>query len=408
MSPSRDLDLVVLGATGFTGRQAAAYLAAHAPAGLRWVLAARNLVKLHGVRDSLGPDHAQRECVVVDTLDAAAVDRLAARTRVLLTTVGPYAELGSEVLAACARHGTDYVDITGETPWVADMIARHHETARDTGARIVPCCGFDSVPSDLGTWMMVDWIRREWGQETRRVEAVFKARGGFNGATVASALGMLERGEEQRFLQPFLLDPAGTERPPAVVERSADQRGPLHLDCVGGWTAPFFMAPVNSRVVRRSQALLAGSDQAYGEGFAYREAMWAGRGLRGQLVARQVSWALRLLFGLGRMSWVRSLLSHLVPEPGEGPSEAVMDRGFFQVQLQAEAADGSTVRGLVQADGDPGNRNTVRMLCEAALCLCEDSAELAPQGGVLTPASALGRPYLERLRAAGTRWEVGG
>lgn len=406
MSPTPDLDLVVIGATGFTGRQAAAYLAAHAPGDLRWALAGRSAEKLERVRRDLGAAHAERELCVLDTRDRDAVDALVSRARVVLTTAGPYTVLGSEVLGACARHGVDYVDITGETPWVAEMIAQWHDTARDTGARIVPFCGFDSVPSDLGAWMMVDWIRQQWGQPTREVQAVFKARGGFNGGTAASALGSLERGEGRLLSQRFLLDPPGTERAAGVQERSRDLSGPVALDFVGGWVAPFFMAPINTRVVRRSQALLAARGQDYGPEFTYQESMWAGRGVKGRLAALQVTAAMGLVVGLGQAAWGRSLMRRFVPEPGEGPSEATMDNGFFQCQLWAEAADGRTVQGLVHGDGDPGNRCTVRFLCEAALALCLQSEELVREGGVLTPASALGRPYLERLRAAGMRWEV--
>ncbi len=402
-----DLDLVVFGATGFTGRQAAAYLAEHAPADLRWALAGRSADKLAAVRDGLGPDHADRELIIADSHDAAAIDAMAARTRVVLTTVGPFAAYGSELFGACARHGTDYVDITGETPWVADMIAKWEKTAQDSGARLIPFCGFDSVPSDMGAWMMVDWIRREWDQPTLQVESVFKMKGGVNGGTMASAVGMMERGETRRMGDPYLLNPPGS-RPDKTRPGDRDPMAAHFDERLGGWTAPFFMGPVNSRVVRRSAALFAAQDHPYGPDFTYRERMWAGRGLSGRATATSLTGGQGVFAWLGSKDWGPKLVSRLAPDPGEGPSEATMDAGFFQTELLAEAGDGRQVAGVIHSQGDPGNRSTVRMLCEAALCLAVDGDALPQQGGVRTPATALGGRYLERLRASGMRWEVTG
>ena len=397
----RELDLVVLGATGFTGRQAAAYLAAHAPPELRWALAGRDGARLAQIRAGMGPDHAERELVVVDTAELPALDRLAARTRVLLTTVGPFAQHGSGVLAACARHGTHYTDITGETPWVRRMIDAHHDQARASGARIVPFCGFDSVPSDLGAFLLSRFIRSRWDQPTGAVRAVFRMRGGINGGTVASALGMLEGGDLRALTDPVLLNPADA-RPARGGADSRDPAAPRFDPDLGGWTAPFIMAPVNSRVVRRSAALLAARGHGYGPDFSWQETLWTGRGLRGRARATAITAGLGATMSLGTQAWARSLVRRVAPAPGEGPTEAAMDRGFFRVDLVGEAADGQRARGHIEGQGDPGNRCTVRMLCEAALCLAGDPGELPEgEGGVLTPAVALGQPYLERLRRAG-------
>ncbi|MCB9777200.1 MAG: saccharopine dehydrogenase NADP-binding domain-containing protein [Alphaproteobacteria bacterium] len=407
MSSTRDLDLVVVGATGFTGRQCADYLAQHAPESLRWGLAGRSEGKLLAVRDALGPAHADRPVVVVDTLDGDAVDALAARSRVVLTTVGPYARFGSLLFAACARHGADYLDITGETPWVREMIDAHHETARRTGARMVPLSGFDSIPSDLGVWMVADHARRHLDQGLVDVTSVFKAKGGFNGGTAASALGMMDREAIRRLAHPFLLSPDPKAVSDDVAARSQDPRGPRYEPRLDAWLAPFFMGPINSRVVRRSAALLAARGQGYGDGFAYREWMWGGRGLAGRATALAATATIGTVFGLGQKPWGRRLFERVVPDPGEGPSEAEMDGGFFRCDLLARTEGGVALRGRIHGDGDPGNRCTVRMLCESALAFATQGDALpAQEGGVWTPASALGGVLLERLRAAGMQWEV--
>ena len=402
----RELDLVVLGATGFTGRQVVAYLAAHAPPQMRWAVAARNGARLQAVLDRLGPDHIGREQCVVDTSEQAAVEALVARTRVLLTTVGPFARYGSGVVAACARLGTHYVDITGETPWVRRMIDAHHEEAKASGARIVPCCGFDSVPSDLGALMVAHFVRERWGQDTAQVRGVFRLRGGFNGGTVASALNMMEEGSQRDLADPFLLNP-DDQRPGPAPERSRDPRAPAFDLDLGGWTAPFFMGPVNSRVVRRSAALLASRGQGPGPDFSWQERMWTGRGIPGRLKALAVTAGIGTVFSLGRYGWARELERKWAPAPGEGPTEQSMDDGFFRLDLVGASADGHRVRGRVEGQGDPGNRCTVRMLSEAAFCLVLDDATLPwKEGGLLTPAVALGSTYLERLRGAGMVFEV--
>ena len=397
--PDRPLDLVVLGATGFVGRQCVSYIARQAPPGLRWAVAGRDAARLEAVRGAAGASAAALR--VVDTADAVAVRALAAETRLVLTTVGPYAKYGDAVLGACAQQGTDYVDITGETPWVRRMIDAHHDEAVASGARVVPFCGFDSVPSDLGAWMMVDWIRRTWGQPTRSVRAAFRAKGGFNGGTLDTALTLRERGDMRKLADPFLLNPP-EGRARTATDRSADPRAPL-TDPVLGAVAPFFMAPINTRVVRRSHALFAARGEDYGADFAYQEYMRAPGGALG-------GWAMTVglgaLVGLAGAPWGRTLLRAVAPKPGEGPSEAQMDGGGFSAQLVAEAEDGRWVRGRVASAGDPGNRVTTTIVCEAALCLLADRERLPDAAGILTPATAMATPLLARLRARGMTFAV--
>jgi len=403
-APTREFDLIVYGATGFTGRQAAAYVAAHAPHGLKWAIAGRSGARLEAVRKAL---ECPVQVLVADAQDAVKIDALARRARVVLTTVGPYARFGTALFAACAAAGTHYVDITGETPWVRRMIDVHQATAQASGAVMVPMCGFDSVPSDLGAWMMVDWIRRHWHTGTRSVRTGFKLNGGVNGGTLASAMNMGENPQQQRQMaRPFLLDPD----PEVVVARAgarhADPLGPwfdADMGASGMWLSPFIMGAVNSRVVRRSAAIHAAAGMPYGADFAYQEGLrvksrWQGRmmtvGLAGAAVA--------LSTGAGR-----ALVRRFAPAPGEGPTDAQMDGGFFSTELVAEAEDGRKLRGRVKAQGDAGNRNTVKMLCESAFAMCVDRERLPVDGGgVHTPATAFGGVLLARLRAAGMEWTV--
>lgn len=390
-----DFDVVLYGATGFTGRQAARYFAAHAAPGLRWAVAGRSASKLEALAAELDPAGV----IVADSGDAAAVDAMVCRARVLLTTAGPFSKYGTPVVEACVRHGVHYVDITGETPWVRDLIDRFHDDAAARGTRIVPFCGFDSVPSDLGTLFVVDHLRRELGEETRRVSGSFRLRGGINGGTLDSAATMAERGERARVGDELLLNPPGHADADERA-RSRDLRSAVYDRDLRMWLAPFLMAPINTRVVRRSSALASEYGEPYGDPFTYREALEMS-GRAGAVAMALASGAFDALVG---QRWGRALVRRLGPAPGQGPSEQTMERGFFRGRFVGEAAGGRKVMATVSADGDPGNRVTVAILSEAAMLLTGDRADLPggeARGGVLTPATALGLPLLERLRAAG-------
>lgn len=400
---ARPYDVILYGATGFTGRQTAAWFAAHAPAGLRWAIAGRSREKLAQVASELGQ---AVDLIAADSADPASVDAMAAQTGVLLSTAGPFARLGDPVVAACVAHGVHYVDITGETPWVRRIIDRHHEEARAKAIRIVPCCGFDSVPSDLGAWMMVSALKAQ-GRTPRAVRSIFSAKGGFNGGTLASMLNLMGGDEQRALADPVLLNPEALRtREQRAANR--DQRSAAWDPVLQRWTAPFFMAPVNTRVVRRSAALSAGWGEPWGEDFRYSESMGVGRSLS-WLSATAVTGGLGLFFGLSKSSAFRAALERLGPAPGEGPSEAVMDGGWTKTRYIAEDTEGGLLQGEFFSPGDPGNRVTVAILCSAAVALVEGAQHLpggAGRGGVLTPATALGTPLLDRLRAAGMRWEV--
>ena len=400
----RSFDLVVYGATGFTGQQAARYLAARPEAGnLRWAIGGRNRDKLEAVRSSLGSAAENVGVVVADAGDADAVNAMVADTKAIATTAGPFALYGDHVVAACVKHRTSYADITGETPWVRKLVDRHHDAAARDGTRIVPFCGIDSVPSDIGTLALVDHFRERHGQACRWVKAFFTFRGGFNGGTLASAINMFESGELAALNDPLLLNPA-EQQSDAERDWNPDQRDAVFDPDLKAWTAPFMMAPVNTRVVRRSAALCRDWGQPYGSSFRYAEAMHLGASA-GKLSSSMVAGVLRTFERVGGTDRGRRFLRRLGPKPGEGPSEKTLERGFFKTVLIGEAEDGRRARCTMSDRGDPGNRVTVKMLIESALALVLDEASLPGQGrgGILTPATGLGLPLARRLSNAGVK-----
>jgi len=400
----RDLDIVVYGATGFVGSRAAQYLAgAEEAADLRLGIAGRDASRLEALRARLGRDDAK--VVLADADDLAAVEAMASRTRVLLNTAGPFAKYGDHIVAACVRARTHYVDITGETLWVRSLIDRHHAQAQAEGTRIIPCCGFDSVPSDLGVLLAVRRLQRRRGAECAEVKSYFQMFGGFNGGTLASGLLQAEADREGRARDPFLLDPH--PHPPEEQARNRDPLGITYDGDAKAWVGPFLMGFVNTRVVRRSAALFAEWGEGYGERFRYQEysrfggafGLPAAVAVTGGLAAMDVT----LSTGPGRR-----LLEKVLPKPGSGPSETLMDRGWFKSETVATASGGRKVRVRMSHQGDPGNRATVRFVCESALALALERTLPggAGRGGVLTPATGLGDVLAERLPLAGFEIEV--
>jgi len=394
---SRPFDVLLYGAGGFTGRQTVAYFAAHAPAGLRWALAGRHLDKLEAARAAAVGPSRPAELLQADSQHPASVDAVVCRARVVLNTAGPFALYGNPVVDACVRFHAHYVDITGETPWVADLIQRHHARAAAEGVRIIPFCGVDSVPSDLGAYLLVRFLRAQ-GVACGPVKAAFRMRGGLNGGTVASAIQLFESGQARRAQQPFLLDGTATHTPEEVAA-SVDPTRPRWDADFGRWLAPFVMGPVNTRVVRRSAALSALAGEAYGAHFAYQEYLSVRSRLQAAGMAAGVA-----AFEAALASPARRLLKRLLPAPGAGPSKEVITAGWLRCDLVASGEDGRKAYGLVQDTGDPSNAITVKCVCESALALAEDASRLpggAGRGGILTPAVALGDVLVERLRAQG-------
>jgi len=410
---SRPYDIVLFGATGFTGKLVAEYLAAHAPKDLRWALAGRSRDKLAKVRDDVAraaPGAADLPLVVGDSQDEAAMDALAKSARVVCTTVGPYMTYGRAIVAACAENGAHYCDLTGEVPFMRDTIDRHDARARETGARIVHTCGFDSIPSDLGVLMLHEKARA-LGKKLARVRYFAgESKGGVSGGSVASMLGLFEtaktdRGIRRVMANPYALDPAPrAERGPD----GPDQLGVRWDQDLGMWTGPFVMAGVNTRVVRRSNALL---DHAYGPSFRYSEAMSFGKGPKGLARATAVAAGLVAFVGAAQVTPIRRALQrHVLPAPGEGPSKEVRDAGYFVIRLlgETDGEGGAPVRltGRVEGKSDPGYGETAKMLSESAMCLALDGDRLPSRAGVLTPATAMGTRLIDRLRDAGMVFDV--
>jgi short subunit dehydrogenase-like uncharacterized protein len=405
----RTYDIILYGASGFVGAQTVAYFAQHAH-GVRWALAGRNHKKLEAVRAQAGQGAANADIVVADAADVAALNTLAASTRVVLSTAGPFALYGSELVAACVANRTHYVDITGETPWVRTLIDAHHGQAAAQGTRIIPGCGFDSVPSDLGTFLVAQALWQRTGEPCVEVAAAFSIRGGLNGGTFASLINILETGQQDHLNDPFLLNPPDTRPANAFAHR--DPAGPVHDALLNAWLTPFVMGPINSRVVRRSAALLhASGANMVAADFLYHEHMHLGRlarGAAGLLAGAAISVGMAAGQTAMQFAPARELAKKLAPKPGQGPSVRRMDSGAFRCELVGRTASGQTQRGVIADKGDPGNRGTTKMVCEAALALVQDAARLPggkALGGILTAATGLGNVLAQRLHAAGMRIE---
>lgn len=404
----RPFDIVVWGATGFTGALVAEYLARHRPEGLRWALGGRNEKKLAAVRERLAvvdPSLSELPLLVGDSHDKEKLADIAGKTRVIVSTVGPFAEYGAELVAACVDAGTDYADITGEPHFVREMIDRHHEHARETGARIVHCSGYDSIPSDLGTLTLQEYAKEHFGAPFREVKCFAgESKGGVSGGTIASMMLIVEKATKDRDLRRMLGNPyALAPDPKKKGPDGPDPKGVRYDADLGRWTGPFVMAAINSRVVRRSNALL---DYAYGEDFHYSEAMSFKAGPAGMLTAAAVSGGLALAMGGLALAPIRELAKKKLPGPGEGPSKEARESGFFKTRIigtDARGAGGKRAVCTVAGTNDPGYGETAKMLGETALGLLD---EPRGPGGVLTPASSLGMHLVERLRNAGMTFEV--
>jgi len=401
----RSYDVVLYGASGFVGKQTVQYFARNASAQqVRWAIAGRDRQKLEAVRDELG---ITVDVLVADSQDQQAIDQIVSQTRVLLTTAGPFALYGNTLVDACVRFKTHYVDITGETPWVRTLIDRYHDKAASDGTRIIPCCGFDSVPSDLGTYLVVDQLQRELGAACKQVNAYFQAYGGFNGGTLASTFNLYDSQGVAQMNEPFLLNPSAPQTQ-AEIERNRDPQTPSFDADLNTWVGPFLMGFVNTRIVRRSSALYAQWQQPYGLDFTYQEYLKFDEPLA-WLKATSVTAGLALFTGVLQQPQLRSLLQPLLPQAGSGPSEELMNEGWFSCELVGTAVDGRQVRGLIREQGDPGNRATVKFVCESALSLALQADQLPggqARGGILTPATGLGKVLAERLRRAGMTLNV--
>lgn len=404
---ARDFDIIIQGATGFTGTLVAEYLLRQYGLGqnLRWALAGRSERKLQQVRDGLGTAASGLELIVADSFDKDALQALAARTRVVLTTVGPYALYGSDLVAACVNAGTHYCDLAGEVQWIWKMIDTHHDRARETGARIVHCCGFDSVPMDIGVWFLQDAVHKKYGVYCDSISMLVKAtKGTASGGTLASMMNLIKESREDRsvartLIHPYSLNPEGEREGPD----DRDQTRMIYRDDAKSWTAPFVMAGVNTKVVRRSHAL---AGYPYGKDFRYDESVLTGRGITGWLKGALMIAGLGGLMAFASFAPTRTFLQRFVlSKPGEGPDRELQQSGFFNLSQIGKLPDGTLVRGRITGDQDPGYGSTSKVLSECAVCLAIDDIDV--HGGVWTPAAVMAKPLLERLlNNAGLTFEL--
>ena len=390
----KDIDIIIYGATGFTGKLCVKYFQSINTT-VTWAMAGRNLIKLQKVAD----DHqAKVEILLADSDDESALDNLTSRARVILSTTGPFHRYGSKLVASCIKNHAHYVDITGENFWVKGLIEKHHAEASAKGIRIIPSCGFDSIPSDLGAFFSAQAI----GKPIKRIESFHSYEGGASGGTLETmfSMGELDLGDD--LTNPFLLNPEDSYSD-EQMQLSSDRVGIAKKSEINAWSGPFIMATANTRVVRRTEALLALRQESYGPDFTYQE-----HAFHKSWWSAAKSLVLTGLSVLILLSPLKRLVKPFLPKPGEGPSETVQENGWFDCKFIVEANDGTKSVFNMNGKGDPGYKVTSKLVSECALCLIEDQDTLpggSEYGGILTSASGLGESLIARLKRVGINFE---
>ena len=377
----KSFDVVIYGATGFTGKLVVEYMQEKYgnDEGISWAIAGRSEEKLNSVREELkvGSNVPQ---LLVDSNDTDSIASMVQQTKCVLTTVGPYQLYGANILQQCVVHGVDYVDLCGEPGWMHEMINEHAEQAKETGARIVFSCGFDSIPFDLGVYFLQKEVIAQHGHPASNVRGrVREMNGEFSGGTAASLGATMASLKEKPELFEVLVNPFALSNGFTGPEQAQDSK-PIYDDKLETWVAPFFMAPINTKNVHRSNALM---DHLYGKDFCYNEMWIQGPGEEGKAAAEFV----------GSMNPLAD-----APAPGEGPSKESRENGNYDVLFCADLSDGSSLHASVSGDMDPGYGSTSKMIAESALCLVDDCSELS--GGIYTPAPAMGEKLIVRLQAS--------
>lgn len=398
--PAPTYDIVLFGATSFVGQILTRHLVEqYGSSDVHWAIAGRSGDKLARVAADSGADVDR---ITVDADDDAALADMCASTRLVISTVGPYALYGSKLVAAAVDAGIDYCDLTGEPQWMQRMIDAHASRAAETGARIVHACGFDSVPSDMGVWYLQREATERFGATCTSVTmGVEAARGGASGGTIASMMNLMEEASSDRELRKVLANPyalaplgdrSGVPQPNVTL--------PRFNEGLQAWEGPFVMAATNTRVVFRTHALLG---HPWGDDFTYGESMLMGDGLTGRAKAMGLSGGLAGFMGLAAVGPLRRLMGKALPKPGEGPSPEQQEAGFYDMRFHGTTAAGETLTVKVTGDQDPGYGSTAKILAEAAMCLLASEVD----GGFWTPATALGDPFVAALvERAGLTFEV--
>ena len=391
---SKKYKIIIFGATGFTGELCAKFMSERY-SDIPMAIAGRSAEKLERIKNKHGLPFP---IVIADAFDVEALNSMCKETEVVLSTVGPYHKYGSELLEACIKNGCHYVDITGESFWIKDMIDKHHQAATDKGIRIINACGFDSAPSDIGVFYSVNQV----DGEVKKVQCFQAWKGEASGGTMETMFSSMDAKLAKGGLGKFSLNPKNS-----VSERQKkytnDKISVEKIPHLGGWTGPFVMALPNTRVVRRSAALSKSIGKYYGDDFLYSEgAYYSKKG-----AARKVT-LMTLAMGLIIISPLRKLFRGLFRKPGEGPSQKAMDSGFFKSRFLVETSNGFRAFS-VSSSGDPGYKMTSRMACESALCLAVENPADLPGGenlgGLLTPSVGLGNVLIKRLKDIGVMFE---
>jgi short subunit dehydrogenase-like uncharacterized protein len=407
VTATREYDIVLYGATGFVGKLTAEYLA-KAGGKARIALAGRSTDRLRAIRDTLGESAQSWQLLTADAASPKTLDAMAEQTQVVVTTVGPYSRYGLPLVAACAAAGTDYADLTGEPPFMRESIDLYHKQAQDTGARIVHACGFDSIPSDLSVYALYRRAREDGSGELVDTNFVVRSMsGGLSGGTIASGVEVLDAVSRdpdvrRQVADPYTLSPDRDAEPelgaqPDLPRRRGRQIAP---ELTGLWTAGFMMAPSNTRIVRRSNAL---QDYAYGRRFKYSEHMNVGSSALAPVVSSVVNGIGNVVSALGSRYFrllPRKLVDRALPKPGTGPSESVRERGFYKVETYTATTSGARYIATMAQRGDPGYKATAVLLGESGLALAMDREVLSDLHGVLTPAAAMGDALMARFQAA--------
>ena len=385
----REFDVIVFGASGYTGKLVAEYMGKEYgyDESIRWAIAGRNKDKLSSVKKDLDLDE-RVSIIEVDSTKKDSLDSMTSSAKCILTTVGPYQLYGSSLVQSCSENGTDYVDLTGEPGWMYEMINAHQDTAKNSGARIVFSCGFDSIPFDLGVYFVQQAAQEKYGKPAKHVRGRVKAMNGeFSGGTIASLGATMATLKEKPELIQVLSNPfsltEGFEGPAQLDDSKVLLDEKLNM-----WVAPFVMAPINTKNIHRSNALLG---HAYGEDFCYDEMMIAGEGEEGKQIA-------------DAMNSSNPMGGDNLPQPGEGPSKESREQGNYDVLFFADFDEGS-IEARVTGDMDPGYGSTSKMIAESALCLIQDCEDLS--GGMYTPAPAMGEKLIKRLtKNAGLTFDI--
>ena len=394
MNLSREFDVIVWGASGFTGRLVALYLFNKygSTGDLKWAMGGRNLTKLEKVRDEVADKNIP--LVIADTDDKVSLLNMVNRTKVICTTVGPYAKYGSNLVEACIESHIHYCDLAGEVQWIHNMINQHHSSAKLNGSKIVHTCGFDSIPSDMGVYFIQRESKNKMGIIAQEINMrVAAISGGISGGTYASLSRVLEEAQKDKTLYKVLTNPYGLNPLNSQLgEDKSDLKSVVFDNASQSWIGPFIMASINTKVVRRSNFL---SSYSYGKSFRYDEATIFGKGLFGRIKGILSTISIGLVMNAKHGSLLKKFLDSFFPIPGDGPTRKKMEKGYYNLRFYITLEDGSNAFAKVTGDMDPGYGSSSKMLAESAVCLAKD--KLPNTSGILTPSVAMGDSLLIRL-----------